>query len=287
MKRRLRAPSPAFFLSLVALFVALGGTTYAAVTLPKNSVGTKQLKKNAVTSVKIKKGGVTASKINTTGLTVPNALHATNATHATSAGSAAAHRLRGRRAGRQLSITDHRTSLGSDGHRAQPCNRRGPVHRTRTAARDLLRHLECPLERRDLCRRGCPVLARPTRGRSHPGRGPLLDYVHQWLRVRIVLSAAGRPAEGAAVVPGGHRSIGGIVCFGNRDPRRVPRELHGGPVLQWCCCAVRLGRERHRGLYRRRGVSNRCLTRRTAPWSGSGTRRRAGDEGRARRPRPR
>jgi hypothetical protein len=89
MKRRLRAPSPAFFLSLVALFVALGGTTYAAVTLPKNSVGTKQLKKNAVTSVKIKKGGVTASKINTTGLTVPNALHATNATHATSAGSAA------------------------------------------------------------------------------------------------------------------------------------------------------------------------------------------------------
>lgn len=50
MKRRLRAPSPAFVLSLLALFVALGGTTYAAATLPKNSVGTKQLKKNAVTS---------------------------------------------------------------------------------------------------------------------------------------------------------------------------------------------------------------------------------------------
>jgi hypothetical protein len=88
MKRRLRAPSPAFVLSLLALFVALGGTTYAAATLPKNSVGTKQLKKNAVTSVKIKKGAITASKINTAGLTVPSALQATNATHATSAGSA-------------------------------------------------------------------------------------------------------------------------------------------------------------------------------------------------------
>jgi hypothetical protein len=56
MKRRLRAPSPAFVISLIALFVALGGTTYAATSLPKNSVGTKQLKKNAVTGVKIKNG---------------------------------------------------------------------------------------------------------------------------------------------------------------------------------------------------------------------------------------
>ena len=96
-KRRLKAPSPAFVISLVALFVALGGTTYAATSLPKNSVGTKQLKKNAVTGPKIKKGAVTAAKINAKGLTVPNALHATsadsatsatNATHAASAGSA-------------------------------------------------------------------------------------------------------------------------------------------------------------------------------------------------------
>jgi hypothetical protein len=96
-KRRLRAPSPAFVISLIALFVALGGTTYAATSLPKNSVGTKQLKKNAVTGPKIKKGAVTAGKINAKGLTVPNALHArsadsatsaVNATHATSADSA-------------------------------------------------------------------------------------------------------------------------------------------------------------------------------------------------------
>ncbi len=56
MKRPLRAPSPAFVISLIALFVALGGTTYAATSLPKNSVGTKQLKKNAVTGPKDQEG---------------------------------------------------------------------------------------------------------------------------------------------------------------------------------------------------------------------------------------
>jgi hypothetical protein len=38
----------------VALFVALGGTSYAAVTLPKNSVGTKQLRNGAVTARKVR-----------------------------------------------------------------------------------------------------------------------------------------------------------------------------------------------------------------------------------------
>lgn len=38
----------------LALFIALGGVSYAAVKLPKNSVGTKQIKKNAVTGAKIK-----------------------------------------------------------------------------------------------------------------------------------------------------------------------------------------------------------------------------------------
>jgi hypothetical protein len=90
MKRALRAPSPALVVSLIALFVALGGTTYAATSLPRNSVGPKQLKKNAVTSPKIKKGAVTAAKINTSGLTVPNALHATSADSATTAANASA-----------------------------------------------------------------------------------------------------------------------------------------------------------------------------------------------------
>jgi hypothetical protein len=39
--------------STLALVVALGGTSYAAVELPKNSVGNRQLKANAVTSSKV------------------------------------------------------------------------------------------------------------------------------------------------------------------------------------------------------------------------------------------
>lgn len=63
--RTWKAPSPALIISLIALFVALGGTTYAAVNLPANSVGSAQLKKNAVTAAKIKNGAITATKINT------------------------------------------------------------------------------------------------------------------------------------------------------------------------------------------------------------------------------
>jgi hypothetical protein len=43
-------------ISLIALFVALGGTGYAAVKLPKNSVGSTQIKRNAVSSSKVKNG---------------------------------------------------------------------------------------------------------------------------------------------------------------------------------------------------------------------------------------
>jgi hypothetical protein len=45
----------------LALFIALGGASYAAITLPKNSVGTKQLKKNAVVSSKVKNGSLLKS----------------------------------------------------------------------------------------------------------------------------------------------------------------------------------------------------------------------------------
>ena len=44
----------------IALFVALGGVSWAAVTLPANSVGKRQLKRNAVTSVKVANGSLTA-----------------------------------------------------------------------------------------------------------------------------------------------------------------------------------------------------------------------------------
>jgi hypothetical protein len=64
---RPRRPSPAMVVALIALFVALGSGAYAAINLPANSVGTKQLKNGAVTRV----------KINAKGLTVPYATKAT------------------------------------------------------------------------------------------------------------------------------------------------------------------------------------------------------------------
>jgi len=42
-------------IGLLALFIALGGTTYAATALPKNSVGTAQLRNGAVVKAKIAK----------------------------------------------------------------------------------------------------------------------------------------------------------------------------------------------------------------------------------------
>jgi len=50
-------------IACVALFVALGGTSYAATKLAANSVGSKQIKSNAVTTAKIKDGAVTTAKI--------------------------------------------------------------------------------------------------------------------------------------------------------------------------------------------------------------------------------
>ena len=49
-----RRLSPATVIATIALAVALGGTTYAVTTLPKNSVGNAQLKNAAVTSAKVK-----------------------------------------------------------------------------------------------------------------------------------------------------------------------------------------------------------------------------------------
>ena len=74
-------------IALLALFIALGGTTFAAANaLPRNSVGTRQLKNNAVTSPKIKNNQVTGADVRESSLgTVPSA---TNASHATSADSA-------------------------------------------------------------------------------------------------------------------------------------------------------------------------------------------------------
>lgn len=48
------------FVGFVALFIVLGGVSYAAVALPANSVGPRQLKKNAVDGSKVKDGSLLA-----------------------------------------------------------------------------------------------------------------------------------------------------------------------------------------------------------------------------------
>jgi hypothetical protein len=67
MKQRLaritRRLSYSNVIASLALFVALGGASYAAVALPAHSVGTKQLKKDAITASKLKRDAVSSAKI--------------------------------------------------------------------------------------------------------------------------------------------------------------------------------------------------------------------------------
>jgi hypothetical protein len=60
---RERLPSPAMIVASVALIIALGGVSYAAAVLPKNSVGPAQLQKQAVTRAKLKNNAVTDAKV--------------------------------------------------------------------------------------------------------------------------------------------------------------------------------------------------------------------------------
>jgi hypothetical protein len=83
----------------LALFVSLGGISYAAVQLPSGSVGTQQLKREAVSTGKLKSGAVTETKLADGAVTgpkvdtatlgmVPSAGHAVEADHALRADSA-------------------------------------------------------------------------------------------------------------------------------------------------------------------------------------------------------
>jgi hypothetical protein len=86
-------------LGLVAIFIALGGTSYAMSHLPRNSVGRKQIKNNAVIGKKVKDASlsgadladnsVTGQQVSESTLgTVPSATSATTATNATTATTA-------------------------------------------------------------------------------------------------------------------------------------------------------------------------------------------------------
>jgi len=74
----------------IAVFLVLGGATaFAASTLGKNTVGTKQLKNNAVTGAKIKNGAVTGAKLKLSSIgKVPSASTADTATSAKTADTA-------------------------------------------------------------------------------------------------------------------------------------------------------------------------------------------------------
>ena len=88
MRESNRRPSPALVISMIALFVALGGTGYAATqingkTLKNNSVTGKKLKNKTVTGAKVKPNTLTGTQINESSLgVVPNAGHATTAANA-------------------------------------------------------------------------------------------------------------------------------------------------------------------------------------------------------------
>lgn len=58
MARRMKPPSPALIVALIALFAAIGGVGYAA-----SKIGTQDIEKGAVTAKKLDKGAVTAPKI--------------------------------------------------------------------------------------------------------------------------------------------------------------------------------------------------------------------------------
>ena len=85
---RVRRPSPSLVISVVALFVAMGGTGYAAVThLGKNTVGAAQIKTGAVGSAEVKNkslktADLSAAAINSLrGKTGPQGQPGTNGTN--------------------------------------------------------------------------------------------------------------------------------------------------------------------------------------------------------------
>jgi len=101
-------------MATAAMFIALGGVSYAAMTLPKNSVGTSQLRNQAVSTAKIRDGAITGSKVDLSSLgSVPKADRAASAEfadHATNADSATSSSF----AGSAAKASDARTLEGQE-----------------------------------------------------------------------------------------------------------------------------------------------------------------------------
>ena len=76
-------------MATLALFIALGGSGYAAITLPTNSVGVQQLKRNAVNGLKVKDNSLTGADINEATLSLP-AAPGTSVTYKTATATAPA-----------------------------------------------------------------------------------------------------------------------------------------------------------------------------------------------------
>jgi hypothetical protein len=90
IRKRFRAPSPAMVVACISLAIALSGVSYAAVVLPRNSVGTAQLKRNAVTSAKVRDNTLSGNDVNEARLgQVPSAATAGTANNAANAANAA------------------------------------------------------------------------------------------------------------------------------------------------------------------------------------------------------
>jgi hypothetical protein len=103
MKSRRPRLTYANVVATIALFAALGGVSYAATTLPKNSVGTDQIQAEAVRTGKLAGDAVTASRLSqgvrerisaagatpTTTSTPESVKHAETADTAATAGTAA------------------------------------------------------------------------------------------------------------------------------------------------------------------------------------------------------
>jgi hypothetical protein len=128
-------------MATIAVFLALGGGAYAALKLPKNSVGPKQIKAGAVGSAEVKNNKLTGKDILERRLeTVPNANHALQADRAAEANHAAnADLLGGNAAGAFVQAdrllgartTAHWVSDGSEsGERTEPILTRGPFSLT-------------------------------------------------------------------------------------------------------------------------------------------------------------